>query len=313
MKSLLGRRPSPALVIALIALFVSLSGVSYGVATGFIDSREIKNNEVRSLDIRNNEIRTRDLRNNQVRGIDIRNSSVQGRDIALNTVTGEGRERVDPRQGPERRDARTRPTSATTAGRSLESAPRGSLLAAPIGVEFTEILNVGGLRLEARCAARRGPRSRGRGESRRRRLRDRVRASPGSRTTTSDFDPGDNAIVDDERERRGRVTGSRRFGRRSDGTGRQRPDARTRLDRRGLRLLRRSVGRLDLDDDRQDHRAPLQALVDELGHVVVEVVLHEVDLGDLVLRRVRRASRRPPRAARRRRSPTPPRRARRGR
>jgi hypothetical protein len=59
-KSLLRRRPSPALVIASIALFVSLSGVSYGVATGFIDSREIKNNEVRSIDIRNNQVRTRD-------------------------------------------------------------------------------------------------------------------------------------------------------------------------------------------------------------------------------------------------------------
>jgi hypothetical protein len=90
-KSLLSRvrRPSPAMIVASLALFVSLSGVSYGVATGFIDSREIKNNEVRSIDIRNNEIRTRDLRNNEVRGIDIRNSTVQGRDIALNTVTGE--------------------------------------------------------------------------------------------------------------------------------------------------------------------------------------------------------------------------------
>jgi len=88
-KSILRRRPSPALVISLIALFVSLSGVSYGVATGFIDSREIKNNEIRSVDIRNNQIRTRDLRNNEVRGIDIRNSTVQGRDIALNTITGE--------------------------------------------------------------------------------------------------------------------------------------------------------------------------------------------------------------------------------
>jgi hypothetical protein len=82
------RRPSPAMIIALIALFVSLSGVSYGVATGFIDSREIKNNEIRSLDIRNNEIRTRDLRNNEVRGIDIRNSTVQSRDIAINGVQG---------------------------------------------------------------------------------------------------------------------------------------------------------------------------------------------------------------------------------
>ena len=89
MKSILRRRPSPALVISMIALFVSLSGVSYGVATGFIDSREIKNNEIRSLDIRNNEVRTRDLRNNEVRGIDIRNSTIQGRDVALNTVTGE--------------------------------------------------------------------------------------------------------------------------------------------------------------------------------------------------------------------------------
>jgi hypothetical protein len=88
-KSLLRRRPSPALVISMLALFVSLSGVSYGVATGFIDSREIKNNEIRSIDIRNNQVRTRDLRNNEVRGIDIRNSTVQGRDIALNTVTGE--------------------------------------------------------------------------------------------------------------------------------------------------------------------------------------------------------------------------------
>jgi hypothetical protein len=34
------RRPSPATVIASLALFVSLSGVSYGVATGFIDSRD---------------------------------------------------------------------------------------------------------------------------------------------------------------------------------------------------------------------------------------------------------------------------------
>ena len=99
MKSILRRRPSPALVIALIALFVSLSGVAYGVATGSIDSREIaqntirsgdlRNNEVRSRDLRNNEVRTRDVRNNEVRGVDIRNSTVQGREVALNTLTGD--------------------------------------------------------------------------------------------------------------------------------------------------------------------------------------------------------------------------------
>jgi hypothetical protein len=85
---LLHKRPSPALVIACLALFVSLGGVSYGVATGFIDSREIADNTIRSKDIRNSAIRTQDLRNNEVRGFDIRNSSIQGRDVAFNTLTG---------------------------------------------------------------------------------------------------------------------------------------------------------------------------------------------------------------------------------
>jgi hypothetical protein len=75
-------------VISCVALFVSLGGVSYGVATGFIDSREIQNNTIRSQDVRNNAMRTQDIRNNEVRGFDIRNSSIQGRDVAFNTLTG---------------------------------------------------------------------------------------------------------------------------------------------------------------------------------------------------------------------------------
>jgi hypothetical protein len=104
-KWLLSRRPSPALIVASVALFVSLSGVSYGVATGFIDSREIKNNEVRSVDLRNNQIRTRDLRNNEIRGIDIRNSTIQSRDVAINAIQG-----VDVKE-----DTLAKVPSATTA------------------------------------------------------------------------------------------------------------------------------------------------------------------------------------------------------
>ncbi|HEU0024919.1 MAG TPA: hypothetical protein VFQ12_09825, partial [Thermoleophilaceae bacterium] len=88
MKRLTRLRPSPATLISLIALFVSLGGVSYGVATGYIDSREIKNNTVRSRDLRNNDIRTKDLRNNEIRGLDIRNSTIRGRDVAVSTLTG---------------------------------------------------------------------------------------------------------------------------------------------------------------------------------------------------------------------------------
>jgi hypothetical protein len=77
-KRLIPSRPSPALVIACLALFVSLGGVSWGVATGFIDSREIRNNTVR----------TQDVRNNDIRGVDIRNSTIRTRDVALNSLTG---------------------------------------------------------------------------------------------------------------------------------------------------------------------------------------------------------------------------------
>jgi hypothetical protein len=97
-KPSLSRLPSPALVIACAALFVSLGGVSYGLAKGSVDSREIKNNTVRSgdvfnntlrsKDVRNNTLRTFDIRNNEVRGFDIRNSTVQGRDVAFDTLTG---------------------------------------------------------------------------------------------------------------------------------------------------------------------------------------------------------------------------------
>ena len=150
MKSLLSRRPSPALVIACIALFVSLGGVSYGVATGFIDSREIKNNEIRSGDLRNNEIRTRDLRNNEVRGIDVRNSTIQSRDIAINGVQG-----VDVREDtlgkvPSAAAADTATTAAGAAAVDGYSIARVAYLAQQ-GSDFTEILNAGGLRLEARC------------------------------------------------------------------------------------------------------------------------------------------------------------------
>jgi hypothetical protein len=147
-----GRRPSPAMVIALIALFVSLSGVSYGVATGFIDSREIKNNEIRSLDVRNNELRTIDLRNNQVRGIDIRNSTVQSRDIALNAVTGDDVREDTLQKVPSAllADTATSAGSATTAQSvsTLKIIPRTAMTE---GASAVTLATHGPLTLSATC------------------------------------------------------------------------------------------------------------------------------------------------------------------
>src|SRR5262245_42466798 len=81
MRRALRSRPSPALVIAIAALFLSLGGVSYGVATGSIDSREVKDNTIRSKDLRNNGATTKDIRNRTIRGLDVRNNSLAGAQI----------------------------------------------------------------------------------------------------------------------------------------------------------------------------------------------------------------------------------------
>jgi hypothetical protein len=195
-KSLLRRRPTPALVIALLALFISLSGVSYGVATGFIDSREIKNNEIRSLDIRDNQIRSRDIRNNEVRGIDIRNSTIQSRDLAINAVRGEDVKEDTLAKVPSALLA----DSATAADAVGGVTMRKIAYSAGTGTDFVEVLNVGGLKLEARCIA--GPvlQVRANPEAPNAEI-SWVFHNPGSPDPYGfdlDFDPGDNTpVVDD--------------------------------------------------------------------------------------------------------------------
>ena len=65
------RRPSPAMIVACTALFVSLGGVSYGVATGFIDSREIKNNTIRGKDVRNKALTGKEFKRDSIGGLTV--------------------------------------------------------------------------------------------------------------------------------------------------------------------------------------------------------------------------------------------------
>ena len=60
-------RPSPAMVIALIALFVALGGTGYAAATGSIDSRELKNSSVQGVDVKDKSLTAKDF-NGSVRG-----------------------------------------------------------------------------------------------------------------------------------------------------------------------------------------------------------------------------------------------------
>jgi hypothetical protein len=79
--SKLRARLSYANIVASVALFIALGGTSYAVATGSIDSREIKNNSVRGADIRNSSLTGADIRNNRLTGADIRNNRLTGGDV----------------------------------------------------------------------------------------------------------------------------------------------------------------------------------------------------------------------------------------
>jgi hypothetical protein len=79
-------RPSPAMVVALIALFVALGGVSYGIATGSIGSREIRDGTVQSRDVRNDSLSGVDVENNSLGGGDIAAGTIRGRDVAAGAI-----------------------------------------------------------------------------------------------------------------------------------------------------------------------------------------------------------------------------------
>src|SRR3954453_21547145 len=78
------RRPSPAMAVALIALFVALGGTS--LAALRIGSREIVNNSVRGKDIRNGTLGGRDVKNNRLTGADIK--GIRGVDVKDDSLTG---------------------------------------------------------------------------------------------------------------------------------------------------------------------------------------------------------------------------------
>ena len=75
-------------VMATVALFVALGGTSYAVATGSIDSREIKNDTVRSKDVRNNDIRSRDVRNRSLLAKDFKANELPAGPSGATGATG---------------------------------------------------------------------------------------------------------------------------------------------------------------------------------------------------------------------------------
>lgn len=74
-----GRRPSPALVISLIALFVSLGGSSYAALV--ISGKNVKNSSLTGADIKGGSLGGSDVKNGSLGGSDIKRDSLGGRQV----------------------------------------------------------------------------------------------------------------------------------------------------------------------------------------------------------------------------------------
>jgi hypothetical protein len=67
--------PSPAMVVACVALIMSLGGSAYALV---VTGKQIRNNSVTGKDIRNNSLASRDVRNRSLTGADVRRDRLGG-------------------------------------------------------------------------------------------------------------------------------------------------------------------------------------------------------------------------------------------
>jgi hypothetical protein len=74
-------RPSPALVVSIIALVAALGGTSYAAFS-------LPKNSVGSKQLKNNAVTTKKIKNGAVTGSKIANNTITGSRIANNTITG---------------------------------------------------------------------------------------------------------------------------------------------------------------------------------------------------------------------------------
>jgi hypothetical protein len=105
MKRLLSRRPPAAMIVALLALFVALSGSSYAAVK--IGARDIKRGAVGTRAIANDSIRSADIHNAAVSGADVKDDSLTNADIDNASLSA---------QTAKSADTAARATTATSAG-----------------------------------------------------------------------------------------------------------------------------------------------------------------------------------------------------
>jgi len=90
------RRPSTGTVVALIALFVALGGVSYAAATitgadiknGSITGKDVKNGSLTGKDVKKGSLTAKQIKSGSLTGKQVKDGSLTGADVKTGSLTG---------------------------------------------------------------------------------------------------------------------------------------------------------------------------------------------------------------------------------
>ena len=83
-------RPSPAMIVAIVALVLSLGGTSYAaivLPAGSVGTKQIKKNAVISSKVKNGSLTTSDVKNESLTTSDVKNESLTTADISDGSLT----------------------------------------------------------------------------------------------------------------------------------------------------------------------------------------------------------------------------------
>jgi hypothetical protein len=142
------RRPSPALIVALLALAGTWGGPA--VAAQLVGSKEVRNDSLRSKDVKDRSLLGRDVKSNALTGRTIKGLS--SRDMVLDGIDGSVVDESSLAEVP-RAAAAARADSAATADAVNGSRIVRVAYAQLVGTDATTVLDEGGLAIRARCAA----------------------------------------------------------------------------------------------------------------------------------------------------------------
>jgi hypothetical protein len=142
MRRVASSRPSPAMVVAFVALLAALSGTAIALpGTNSVDSGDIKNGTIRGKDIHRNAVTGKKVKNASLTGADVKNNSLTGTDINESTLA----------KVPSAGQADSA-TSAASANAAAEAAPLKHWFVQLTEGQSANVFSIGGIVLQASCA-----------------------------------------------------------------------------------------------------------------------------------------------------------------